>query len=43
MCGRNLQGQLGLGDPSNFVTNERGHPYQVRLTVGSITFGIEQS
>lgn len=28
MCGRNYQGQLGLGDPSNFPTNERGHPYQ---------------
>jgi alpha-tubulin suppressor-like RCC1 family protein len=28
MCGRNLHGQLGLGDPGKFPTNERGHPYQ---------------
>eukprot|EP00743_Colponemidia_sp_Colp-15_P000727 GILK01000806.1.p1 GENE.GILK01000806.1~~GILK01000806.1.p1 ORF type:complete len:560 (+),score=45.23 GILK01000806.1:183-1682(+) len=27
-CGRNVQGQLGLGDPANFRTNERGHAYQ---------------
>ena len=28
ICGRNFQGQLGLGDPSIFPQNERGHPYQ---------------
>ena len=27
-CGRNFQGQLGLGDPSTFTLNERGHPHQ---------------
>jgi hypothetical protein len=29
-CGRNVHGQLGLGPPSNFPLNERGHPYLVR-------------
>ena len=28
VCGRNFQGQLGLGDPEAFPHNERGHPYQ---------------
>lgn len=28
VCGRNFQGQLGLGDPESFPHNERGHPYQ---------------
>ena len=28
VCGRNFRGQLGLGDPSTFPTNERGHPFQ---------------
>ena len=28
ICGRNYQGQLGLGDPRNFPRNERDHPYQ---------------
>lgn len=28
ICGRNFQGQLGLGDPATFPQNERGHPYQ---------------
>ena len=28
MCGRNYQGQLGLGDPQLFPLNERGHPCQ---------------
>lgn len=31
MCGRNVQGQLGLGDISAFPRNERGHPYQVTV------------
>lgn len=29
VCGRNLQGQLGLGNPNQFPKNERDHPYQV--------------
>ncbi len=28
VCGRNVQGQLGLGNPGNFPQNERGHHYQ---------------
>jgi alpha-tubulin suppressor-like RCC1 family protein len=28
ICGRNVQGQLGLGNPADFPQNERGHPYQ---------------
>ena len=28
VCGRNFQGQIGLGDPEAFPHNERGHPYQ---------------
>jgi len=28
ICGRNFQGQLGLGNPDQFPHNERGHPYQ---------------
>lgn len=32
MCGRNFQGQLGLGDPSSFPTNERGHPFQPQFS-----------
>lgn len=31
MCGRNLQGQLGLGDPEQFPKNERLHPFQPTL------------
>jgi alpha-tubulin suppressor-like RCC1 family protein len=31
ICGRNLQGQLGLGDPNNFPKNEREHPYQAQF------------
>jgi len=27
-CGRNFQGQLGLGEPDFSTVNERGHPYQ---------------
>mmetsp|Transcript_13981 Transcript_13981/g.21458 ORF Transcript_13981/g.21458 Transcript_13981/m.21458 type:complete len:1008 (-) Transcript_13981:345-3368(-) len=27
-CGRNFQGQLGLGNPDDLLKNERGHPYQ---------------
>jgi alpha-tubulin suppressor-like RCC1 family protein len=29
MCGRNAQGQLGLGDPTTFPVNERGHAHQL--------------
>ena len=32
MCGRNYQGQLGLGDPNTFPQNERGHPFQPNFT-----------
>jgi alpha-tubulin suppressor-like RCC1 family protein len=32
VCGRNYQGQLGLGDPSQFPKNERDHPYQPTFT-----------
>ncbi len=28
ICGRNVQGQLGLGNPENFPQNERGHHHQ---------------
>ncbi|CAM9981914.1 unnamed protein product, partial [Laminaria digitata] len=28
VCGRNYQGQLGLGSPQGFPQNERGHPFQ---------------
>ena len=28
VCGRNFQGQLGLGSPQRFPQNERGHPFQ---------------
>ena len=28
-CGRNQRGQLGLGEPSAFPVNDRGHVYQV--------------
>lgn len=28
VCGRNFKGQLGLGDPSQFPMNERGHNFQ---------------
>ncbi len=28
ICGRNVQGQLGLGNPEKFLQNERGHHYQ---------------
>lgn len=28
VCGRNYQGQLGLGSPQRFPQNERGHPFQ---------------
>ena len=28
VCGRNFKGQLGLGDPRAFPTNERGHHFQ---------------
>ena len=31
LCGRNWQGQLGLGDPDGFPKNERGHPYQPKF------------
>ena len=31
ICGRNYQGQLGLGDPDGFPQNERGHPYQAKF------------
>jgi len=31
VCGRNLQGQLGLGDPSSFPVNERNHPFQAHF------------
>jgi len=31
ICGRNFQGQLGLGDPQDFPKNERGHPYQAQF------------
>jgi alpha-tubulin suppressor-like RCC1 family protein len=31
VCGRNLQGQLGLGDPANFPVNERNHPFQAHF------------
>ena len=31
ICGRNYQGQLGLGDPRNFPRNERDHPYQAKF------------
>eukprot|EP00943_MAST-04B_sp_MAST-4B-sp1_P009641 g9641.t1 len=27
ICGRNVKGQLGLGDPSKFELNERGHAF----------------
>jgi alpha-tubulin suppressor-like RCC1 family protein len=30
-CGRNFQGQLGLGEPDFTTVNERGHPYQSRF------------
>jgi len=30
-CGRNFQGQLGLGEPDFSTVNERGHPYQSRF------------
>lgn len=35
-CGRNFQGQLGLGDPNKFERNERNHPFlaQFRLIKG---------
>jgi len=33
MCGRNYQGQLGLGDPAHFPTNERGHPFQPQFAI----------
>lgn len=36
MCGRNVAGQLGLGDPSSFPVNERGHQYQVPHIVTSL-------
>ena len=31
ICGRNYQGQLGLGHPRNFPKNERDHPYQAKF------------
>jgi len=31
ICGRNFQGQLGLGDPAGFPKNERNHPYQAQF------------
>jgi len=37
ICGRNFQGQLGLGDPSEFPRNERNHPFQANfLAVDSL-------
>ncbi|EWM20781.1 regulator of chromosome condensation -like protein [Nannochloropsis gaditana] len=33
ICGRNFQGQLGLGDPKNFERNERNHPYLAHFRV----------
>lgn len=37
ICGRNAQGQLGLGDPNKFERNERNHPYlaQFQLIKGA--------
>ncbi len=39
ICGRNFQGQLGLGDPNKFERNERNHPYlaQFRLIQGKLS------
>lgn len=31
VCGRNFQGQLGLGSPQRFPQNERGHPFQAEF------------
>lgn len=31
MCGRNVKGQLGLGDPALFPQNERGHSHLSRF------------
>eukprot|EP00903_Cladosiphon_okamuranus_P005550 g5526.t1 len=31
VCGRNYQGQLGLGSPQGFPQNERGHPFQAHF------------
>jgi len=31
ICGRNFQGQLGLGDPAAFPKNERNHPFQAKF------------
>uniref|UniRef100_A0A7S2HV15 RCC1-like domain-containing protein n=1 Tax=Octactis speculum TaxID=3111310 RepID=A0A7S2HV15_9STRA len=33
ICGRNYQGQLGLGSPEEFQKNERGHPFQAKFEV----------
>jgi alpha-tubulin suppressor-like RCC1 family protein len=32
ICGRNLRGQLGLGNPEKFPKNERGHPFVSKFT-----------
>lgn len=48
-CGRNAQGQLGLGDPVGFKKNERGHPYLSTFTrvdtvpIAQISCGGEHS
>ncbi len=52
VCGRNVQGQLGLGNPGNFPQNERGHHYQAGFRLVSalsssnithVSFGGEHS
>jgi alpha-tubulin suppressor-like RCC1 family protein len=43
ICGRNLQGQLGLGDPKNFPKNERDHPYQVYEACSTSFYLVENA